>query len=194
MKTVLIGMATGFVKPSTIIAIAGPVILAVNRDHLAVASGNTQRLAALLSDVWVYALIEWNVQIYTLTLAWVFLQFEALMWLFICLRGALTSANSQDLHGLLHHLSISQLILVVVLITQLLFTLFYFLLSGALATPEILELYVPPGGSVPGKIHPPPYTSIITWARVLVVILGIWVAIRTRIDNLKQSTKCGDVS
>lgn len=193
-KTVVIGLIEIVLKPSTLIAMAGPVILSVNRNHLAAAvralpsrPGPYDWLSPLVENREVYALIEYNVQIYTLMLAWVLLQFEAASWLTCTLhlasneKRSVREAEPTDERRLYDYMSGSQLTLLLVLLLQFVGVFIYLLLSGALATPEIVALYRPI--KLPVSLHPPPVESLISWARVGVVALGIWLAAQARRDQ-----------
>ncbi len=197
-KTALIGMIKTLLKPSTIIALTGPTILAVNRDSLAASlradSGEYSWLNPLVENPGVYALIEHNVQIYTLIMAWVLLQGEAFAWGYRLFRSTLTKALAQHSmaaqdkameeagDGILQSLSPSQLVLVAVLLLQFFVVVIFVLLSGALAGPSTVALYRPVAG-VPLKLHIPPVDSIISWARIGVAFLGVWVASRQGKDT-----------
>jgi hypothetical protein len=193
LRGILLSTLRQLLKPSTFIAIMGPVILSVNRSHLLAAAAHNEsvlttgplfQINKILGSAEAYALVEYNIQVFALVLAWVFLQFEGCSWLRVVApssNGVGENESSKAGFLSLDGLSTAQIALVFALLVQLVGVLFYVLLSGALASLETVALYIP-AGDIPRSLHAPPVNSPISWSRVGVVIMSIWIAVRVKRD------------
>ncbi|MGI8504284.1 MAG: hypothetical protein ACR2LR_24575 [Hassallia sp.] len=174
------GIKTLF-HPVVLISLFGPLILSVNLLSLRYTlgflygadgvSGEFSELKTVLNDIWAYALIDFNVQLYTLMLAWIIFYVEV-CGLSIKLMRRYTVARLKDvING-----STPSLILAAG-ITLLFFGGVLVFFSGSLSSPDTVRLYLPDGLNISGGIRVPPFESGITWFRGLILICGVLLSL-----------------
>ena len=176
IRSVLWSLLKALFHPVVLISLFAPLILSLNlialRDMLgfpygvAEVSGEYAGLKEALSNIWAYALIDFNVQLYTLMLAWIIFYVEVLG-----IGIKLTQRHTVPRVTNVIKSSTISLIFAICIVVLFFIGLAVFL-SGALSGPNTVSLYLPNGLHISGGIRVPPFESSITWFRGLIVLCG----------------------
>ncbi len=156
--------------PVLLISFFGPLVVGLN---LRLVQLYDSPLKKLLEDKWVFALIDFHLQFYTLILAYLF------FWIEVFARAFWFIQKTPHVPTAIQALRDSApAMLITTLVVLNLFGGAYALFSGQLASPETIELYLPSDAHRLGEIEIPPLESPITWFRALLVasgvVLGLW--------------------
>lgn len=167
--------------PVVLISLFGPLLLSVNllslRDALGFhygatgVSGDFAELKEVLSNTWAYALIDFNVQLYTLMLAWIIFYVEVFgIGLKVMRRHTVTRVAK-----VINESTISLLLAVGIVLLFFSGVLVFF--SGTLSGPGTVSHYLPNGLHISGGIRIPPFDSHITWFRGLILFFGVFLSL-----------------
>ncbi|MCG8092942.1 MAG: hypothetical protein JAZ17_04810 [Candidatus Thiodiazotropha endolucinida] len=167
--------------PVVLISLFGPLILSVNllslRDALGFpygqmgVTGDFLELKTVLNDAWAYALIDFNIQLYTLMLAWLVFYIEV-FGLSLKLMRRYTVSRLKDVIN-----DSTKSLVLATGIVLLFFGGIVVFFSGSLSGPDVVELYLPNGLNISGGIRIPPEESAISWFRLLILIFGIMLSL-----------------
>lgn len=168
-------VALALVQPSFIAALAGPFIISVylimlrgemNFPYGASVSGESMHLKATLEAPYTYALVDLGVQLCVLFVAWLLLLSDVISSLYIC------NARKPRILAIYFRDFKDGWFWVALLLT-IMFVMF--VLFGGAASPGVVEKYLP-GRSwkIFGRVRFPPYASVVTWGRILIIVVGLW--------------------
>jgi len=175
--------------PVVLISLLGPLILSINlmalRDALNFpygsmeVTGNFLELKKILNDMWSYALIDFNIQLYTSMLAWIVFYAEVVgLSIALLKRHNVIRITTQIKKSTLS-------LLLTIGIVLLFFGGLMFLISGSLSSPEVVKLYLPDGLHISGGIRFPSLESSITWFRGVILLFGILLSVWEQYVMLK---------
>lgn len=181
IRNTLISFLRTLFHPVVLISLLGPLILSINlmalRDALnfpygsVEVTGNFLELKKILNDIWSYALIDFNIQLYTLMLAWIVFYAEVVgLSIALLKRHHVTRITTQIKKSTLS-------LLLTIGIVLLFFGGLVFLMSGSLSSPEVVKLYLPDGLHISGGIRFPSLESSITWFRGVILLFGILLSV-----------------
>lgn len=167
--------------PVVLISLFGPLILSVNlislRDSLGFpygqmgVTGDYQELKTALNDIWAYALIDFNIQLYTLMLAWLVFYIEVFGLSLNLMRRYTVSRIKDVIYGSTKSLMLATGIVLLFFGGVIVF------FSGSLSGPDVVKLYLPNELNISGGIRIPPVESAISWFRLLILIFGIMLSL-----------------
>ena len=181
IRNTLISFLRTLFHPVVLISLLGPLILSINlmalRDALnfpygsVEVTGNFLELKKILNDIWSYALIDFNIQLYTSMLAWIVFYAEVVGLSIALLKlHPVTRITTQIKKSTLS-------LLLTIGIVLLFFGGLVFLMSGSLSSPEVVKLYLPDGLHISGGIRFPSLESSITWFRGVILLFGILLSV-----------------
>ncbi len=180
-QSILSTIIKALFHPVVLISLFAPIILSVNlvalRDALQFqygvteVTGNYPELKSILIDVWAYALIDFNIQLYTLMLAWFIFYIEVFGLAFALIKKYTLTGIGHIINNSTYSLFLALLFVVMFFAGVAIF------FSGWLAGPETVKLYLPDGPNISGGIRMPPVESFISWFRLVIIISGMTLAI-----------------
>ncbi len=163
------------IQPSFIAALFGPHIISVYLSMLrgnidfpygAVASGGAVELKTAISAPFSYALIDLGVQLSVLFVAWLLLLSDVVTTLYLCNRR-----KSRQLGQYFQSFRDGWFWFVFIILVLFVF----FVLFGGAASPDVVSHYLPERSVyLFGSIRFPPYNSVVTWGRLVVIGVGFW--------------------
>lgn len=181
IRNILMSFLRTLFHPVVLISLLGPLILSTNlmalRDALNFPYGSVEvtgsflELKKVLNDIWSYALIDFNIQLYTSMLAWIVFYVEVVgLSISLLKRYHFTCITTQIKKSTLS-------LLLSIGIVALFFGGVLFLMSGSLSSPEVVKLYLPDGLHISGGIRFPSLESSITWFRGVILLFGVLLSI-----------------
>ncbi len=168
--------------PVIIISLFGPIIIHINlsvfRDSINLSKDTTEIVAGLtglkkaMSDVWVFALIDFSIQLYTTLLSWILLLIDAVLLIILLVKHS--NDKKWQTNKLIHILGESKFSMALAVLIVILFiggcVLFF---SGHLSDIKTITYYLPEGSLIKGGMRIPPFSGFLTWFRGTILICGI---------------------
>lgn len=171
LRAFLLFFIRATLSPVVLIGFLGPFINLINllilknRLNSSTTVGYPE-LKMIIDNQWSDALVDFTIAMYTLLLAVVFMYIG-----FLGAVGPLVQKYTWE--EVMKKTKNSTYTLIVVSLLILFFIIGILLLqSGAFATPDLIGLYLHKEGISIGPINVPPFESIITLARIVIVIFG----------------------